>query len=99
MYEEKEWSINEIFVDAVEDDAWEEDWQDRIDSELRKQLEKASFEDSHGHGKFAHAYNHSIDNIKILQLREKGQSLREIAKYFHCSPSTIRNRLMRMGIK
>lgn len=65
----------------------------------KKEIEKKYFENKPRCGKFANAYSHNIDNIKIMQMRIKNCTLREIAKQFNCSPSTIRNRLNKLGMR
>ena len=110
-----DWGIDDIFISRCPEDYTEDDfYTDRpfggSDKEfcmdpdveehlINKQLEKECFENKPKHGKFASAYSHDIDNIKIIQLRENNCTLREIAKHFNCSPSTIRNRLRKMGMR
>lgn len=92
IYDKVGYSDQELYMDLDID----LDVEDHI---MNKQLEKESFENKPGHGKFAPAYSHDIDNIRIIQMRESACTLREIAKEFSCSPSTIRNRLRKMGMR
>lgn len=80
-------------------DVNEQDWEDEAaENRMLRELERRCFEEQKGKGKLAHAYNHDYDNIVIIQLREKGKTLREIAELLDCSPSTIRNRLKILGM-
>lgn len=81
-----------------QDEAYDMDG-DSYDDQIRRGLDKEHFESKPKHGKFAHAYSHNIDNVLIIKLREEGKTLREIARQFSCSPSTIRNRLKKMKLK
>ena len=78
----------------------EEEWEsEEVEYRMMLELERRYFEELEGRGKNAHAYNHDYDNFVIIQMREDGKTLREIAEQFGCCPSTIRNRLKIMGIK
>lgn len=100
-----DWGIKDIFGDSEEDyDEFDdfEAYDELINKEIEKyyrEKEKEVFENKPKHGKSAHAYSHHIDNIRIIQMRRDNYTLREIAKQFNCSPSTIRNRLNKMGLK
>lgn len=37
-----------------------------------------------------------VDNMKVLELKQQGRSINEIAEVFSCSPNTIRNRLAKL---
>ena len=64
----------------------------------REQYDKP-FENKRLEGKDAHAYKEEYSNAEIAMLYERGLSLRQIAKELGCkSPSTIRNRLIKMGL-
>lgn len=67
------------------------------DLEMIQDIVRKTFENQPNHGKSAHAYSHNIDNFQIIQMWNSGKSFREIANHFNCSPSTIRNRLVKMG--
>ena len=97
--EEYRKQLNEIFGDGYGDDP-EIEWETE-DMQYREllELERMCFEERNGYGKNAHAYDSDIDNIAIIQLREEGKTLREIAELLDCSPSTIRNRLKVLGMK
>lgn len=72
---------------------WDNSQAEYYDELEHREWERKCFEGRKGYGKDAHAYDHDIDNVVIMQLREDGKTLREIAELFGCSPSTIRNRL------
>lgn len=97
--EEYKKQLKEIFGDGCRDDP-EMEWETE-DMQYREllELERMCFEERKGYGKNAHAYDSDIDNIAIIQLRDEGRTLREIAELFDCSPSTIRNRLKVLGMK
>ena len=80
----------------INEDEWESE---DVEYRMMLELERMCFEERKRCGKNAHAYDFNIDNIAIIQLREEGKTLREIAELFGCSPSTIRNRLKILGIK
>lgn len=67
------------------------------DEKLDKELERKAFEDIPKHGVHAHAYKKGLDNQKMRKLREKGYTYRQIAEQLKCSPSTVRNRLKKLG--
>ena len=93
IYDDDDYDADDIFGDESD----EYDIGDDYEELMYKEMDKWYFEGKPRHGKFAHAYAHNIDNVRIIQMREKGKSLREIAAQFDCSPSTIRNRLKKMG--
>lgn len=91
--EEYKKQLKEIFGDGYGDDP-EIEWEtEEMQYRELLELERMCFKERRGCGMDAHAYNRDIDNIVIMQLREEGKTLREIAELFDCSPSTIRNRL------
>lgn len=67
------------------------------DQEREREEERWVFENIPKHGVHAHAYKKKLDNLKMKELREKGCTYREIAVQLGCSPSTVRNRLRKMG--
>lgn len=95
--EEYKKQLNDIFGDGYADDP-EIEWEtEEMIYESFLELERMCFAERRGYGMNAHAYNCSIDNIAIIQLRDEGKTLREIAEILCCSPSTVRNRLKAMG--
>lgn len=64
-----------------------------------REWERKCYKKRKGYGKDAHAYKADIDNVVIMQQREEGKTLREIAELFGCSPSTIRNRLIKLQMR
>lgn len=67
------------------------------DVEREREEEKWAFESVPKHGVYAHAYKKELDNHKIRELRKKGYTYRQIAEQLKCSPSTVRNRLKKLG--
>jgi len=67
------------------------------DEEIERARELRAFDEVPKHGFHAHAYNRKLDNLKMRKLRNKGYTYRQIAKQIGCSPSTVRNRLKKMG--
>ena len=47
-------------------------------------------------GKYTHALDESIDVVKILHMRKAGKTYREIANTLGCSPSTVRNKWLKI---
>lgn len=88
----------EIFGDGYGDDPEIEWGTEEMEYQSLLELERRYFEKRKGYGKNAHAYNSDINNIAIMQLRDEGKTLREIAELLGCSPSTIRNRLKILGL-
>lgn len=70
------------------------------DTQLQREyLDSETFSSVSGRGREAPAYKNSISNIAILKLwDDEGLSCREIARQLHCSPSTVKNRLNKMGL-
>lgn len=48
-------------------------------------------------GKYTHALDESIDVVEILHRKQKGETYREIAEALGCSPSTVRNKWLKIG--
>ncbi len=102
MYDES-WGAYPEDSDDTEDicDLYDDDYMDYIADLWYERglqfLEQETFENQRLHGKQAHAYKHEYDNVKIMLLREDGKTYREIAKIIGCSPSTVRNRLRKLG--
>lgn len=67
------------------------------DEEEEREEERWTFEAIPKHGVHAHAYKKELDNLKIKKLKKNGYTFREIAVQLGCSPSTVRNRLKKMG--
>lgn len=83
--------------DYGDHDVIDEDYDPFYDEEKEREEEARAFESIPKHGVHAHAYNKKLDNLKIKRLRKKGYTYREIAKQLKCSPSTVRNRLKKLG--
>lgn len=80
-------------------DAYSQDYEDRLLEEYKNNyIEKKTFDSVPKCGYHASAYRDDLDNQEIINLRVKGYSLRKIANILGCSPSTVRNRLNKMGI-
>lgn len=60
---------------------------------LDVEIERHIFKSIPGHGYNAPAFRKDLDNMKMIELRRKGWSLRKIAEKLNCSPNTVRNRL------
>lgn len=99
MFDEDDYYTDDKSDEEKEDYSPEDAIMDKYEEEMLKSLEKKAFESKPKHGKFAPAYDPNIDNIRIVQMREVGKSLREIAEQFNCSPSTVHNRLTEMGFR
>lgn len=83
------------YFQALED---ERKYQEELETEqLDKHIEEHYFTEIKGCGYFAPAYKKSLDNQKMIKLRREGNSLRKIAEILGCSPSTVRNRLKKLG--
>lgn len=68
------------------------------DDRREKEEEKWAFENIPKHGVHAHAYKKKLDNLKMKKLKEDGYTYRQIAKQLKCSPNTVRNRLIKLGV-
>ena len=78
---------------------WDDSQAEYCEEQEYREWERKCFEGRKGYGKNARAYDQGIDNIVIMQQREEGKALREIAELFGCSPSTIRNRLIKLQMR
>lgn len=76
-----------------------EDFDPFGDEAQEREEERWDFEKVPKHGVHAHAYKKSLDNVRMKRLRERGCTYRQIGKQLGCSPSTVRNRLKKMGIE
>ena len=47
-------------------------------------------------GKHTHALDESIDVVQILHMKKAGKSYRQITKALGCSPSTVRNKWLKI---
>lgn len=88
-----------IEIEGINPFGDEEDDYDPFQEEENRWFESRAFDFVPKHGFHAHAYKKQLNNLKMIRLREKGKSYREIAKQLNCSPSTVRNRLKKMGIE
>ena len=76
-----------------------EDFDPFGDEAQEREEERWGFEKVPKHGVHAHAYKKNLDNVRMKRLRERGYTYRQIGKQLGCSPSTVRNRLKKMGIE
>ena len=72
---------------------------DDFSEERDRYLEQQTFSSVPKHGIHAHAYKKGLDNLEMMKLRGERKTYREIAKQLGCSPSTVRNRMKKMGVK
>lgn len=72
---------------------------EEYDHLVHQRIIDRAFNGIKGHGFDAHAYKATLDNEKILELKDKKVSLRGIARQLGCSPNTIKYRLGKMGYK
>lgn len=100
--ENQRWQMEGLFGEeycASNFDDWDNSQAEYCEDLEYREWERKCFERQKGYGKNAHAYDQGIDNVVIMQQREEGKTLREIAELFGCSPSTIRNRLIKLQMR
>lgn len=88
-------SVADDMDDSIYDE--DDDFDPFYDEETEREEERWAFENVPKHGIHAHAYKKELDNLRMKKLREKGYSYRKIGKHLGCSPSTVRNRLKKLG--
>lgn len=95
---------SDYFIDSTTGDTSDcacdedDDFDFFIDEEEREE-ERLAFGLTPKHGIYANAYKKGLDNYTMKRLRKKGYTYRQIAGKLGCSPSTVRNRLKKLGEK